>query len=96
MLTNIYRYEFAPPIAIDEVEATLLLALTAAETLHGASQVRLDAEHAFDPVLRVCVMNAATEVGRDLNKLFAGFLSREFGAGAFRVERIAPEPSPAV
>lgn len=96
MLTNIYRYEFAPPIAIDEVEATLLLALTAAETLHGASQVRLDAEHAFYPVLRVCVMNAATEVGRDLNKLFAGFLSREFGAGAFRVERIAQEPSPAV
>ena len=96
MLTNIYRYEIAEPVAIGEVEDTLLLALAAAENLHGASQVRLDAEHAFDPVLRVCVVNAATDVGRDLNKLFAGFLTREFGASAFRVERIAPAPTTTV
>jgi len=88
MLCNLYRYEFCEAVAIEEVEATLMLALSAAETLHGASQVRLDAEHAFDSVLRVCVINAATRVGRDLNKLFAGFLTREFGAGRFHVERL--------
>jgi hypothetical protein len=96
MLQDLYRFEFPSGVAIEEIEASLLLALAAAETLHGASQVRLDAEHAFDPVLRVCVVNAATAVGRDLNKLFVGFLTREFGAGAFRVERIAPEPAAAV
>jgi hypothetical protein len=92
MLQDLYRFEFDAGVAIEEIESSLLLALTAAETLHGASQVRLDAEHAFDPVLRVCVINAATTVGRDLNKLFAGLLTREYGAGGFRVERIASEP----
>jgi len=89
MLSNLYRYEFVESIPIEEIEATLILALAAAENLHGASQVRLDAEHAFDAVLRVCVINAATAVGRDLNKLFAGFLAREFGAAAFHVERLS-------
>lgn len=88
MLSNMYRYEFDSAVAIEEIEATLVLALAAVENLHGASQVRLDAEHAFDAVLRVCVINAATRVGRDLNKLFAGFLTREFGSGGFHVERL--------
>jgi len=88
MLSNVYRYEFSTSVAIEEAESTMLLALAAAESLHGASEVRLDAEHAFDPVLRVCVINAATRVGQDLNKLFAGFLAQEFGAGRFHVERL--------
>ncbi|HEY3787615.1 MAG TPA: hypothetical protein VGL71_02115 [Urbifossiella sp.] len=88
MLSNVYRFEFGDAVAIEEIEGTLLLALAAAEDLHG-SQVRLDGEHAFDAVLKVCVINAATAVGRDLNKLFAGFLAREFGAAAFHVERLA-------
>jgi len=91
MLNNLYRFQFAESVAIDDAEATLMLALAAVESLHGASQVRLDAEHAFDPVLRVCVVNAATRVGRDLNKLFAGFVAREFGAEAFRVQRIGEQ-----
>ncbi len=96
MLSNVYRYEFTGSASMVDVEATLMLALTAVENLHGATQVRLDAEHAFDPVLRVCVVNAATQVGRDLNKLFAGFLAREFGAEAFRVTRIVtPQAVPA-
>ena len=93
MLTNVYRYEFTETVAVEDAEATLLLALAAVENLHGASQVRLDAEHAFDPALRVCVVNAATRVGRDLNKLFAGFLAREFGTKEFKVERISSEPT---
>jgi hypothetical protein len=95
MLNNLYRYEFDDSVAIEDAEATLMLALAAVENLHGASQVRLDAEHALDPVLRVCVINAATRVGRDLNKLFAGFVTREFGAEAFRVTRIEAESHPA-
>jgi len=97
MLNNVYRYSFGETVELNEVEATLTLALAAVENLHGASQVRLDAEHAFDPVLRVCVINATTRVGRDLNKLFAGFVTSEFGAQAFRVTRIdSTQPTPAL
>jgi hypothetical protein len=40
------------------------------------------------PAARTCVVDTGTEVGRDINRLFCGFLRREFGGGAFRVERL--------
>jgi hypothetical protein len=95
MTVDSYRYSFAPEVPAAEVEATLLLALFAVEALHGEAQVRLDAAHALDPGGRACVIDAASVVGRDLNRVFVGFLRREFGAGAFRVERggvAAPGP----
>ncbi len=68
---------------------SLLLARFAVESLHGEARVLLDASHAFDPDLRACVIDAATQVGRDVNRLFAGFLRREFGPDSFRVEGVA-------
>ena len=88
MRLEIFRYTFAPSVPAEEIEATLLLAILAAESLHGASQVRLDAAHYLDPATHACVIDAGTAVGRDLNRLFAGFITREFGADAFRVERL--------
>src|SRR5262249_15574154 len=43
MSRELYRYTFAPEVPPEEVEATLLLALFAVESLHGEAQVRLDA-----------------------------------------------------
>ena len=84
----LYRYAFAIDIPIEEIEASLLLAVMAAESLHGQSQTRLDVAHFLDPRKRACVIDAGTRVGRDLNRLFVGFLQREFGADGFRVERV--------
>src|SRR5262245_46043802 len=99
MTRELYRYQFGPQAPPEEVEATLVLALFAAESLHGEAQVRLDASHYLDAGGRACVIDASTAVGRDLNRVFVGFLRREFGADAFRVERLgaapAPEPAPA-
>jgi hypothetical protein len=67
---------------------TTLPRLLATEALHGQAQVRLDAAHAVDADKRSCAVDASTTVGRDLNRLFAGFVTREFGADAFEVERI--------
>ena len=40
-----------------------------------------------------------TAVGRDLNRLFVGFVRREFGPDSFRVTRVEPaalrQPEPA-
>jgi hypothetical protein len=89
----LYRYQFAADVPVEEIEATLLLTLFAVESLHGESQTRLDAAHHFDTDRRACVIDATTAVGRDLNRLFIGFLRREFDADAFRVERIREKPA---
>lgn len=84
---GIYRYSFASSVQFEEVEASLVLAVFAAESLHGESRVRLDAGHALDTDKRQIVIDATTQVGRDLNRIFVGFVSREFGADVFEVER---------
>jgi hypothetical protein len=89
MSKDLYRYEFAEDVRLEEAEASLLLALFGVESLHGEAQVKRDAAHAFDQEQRCCVIDASSAVGRDLNRLFAGFLAREFGRASFRVERIA-------
>ena len=88
MSTEIYRYKFATTVPFAEAESSLVLAIMAAESLHGQSQVRLDASHAADANKRCCVIDASTPVGRDLNRLFIGFINREFGPDSFTVERI--------
>jgi hypothetical protein len=92
MSQDVYRYRFTQDTPMEEVEITLMLAVLAAESLHGAAQVRLDAGHCLDAAQRACVIDAGTEVGRHLNRLFVGFLRQEFGADAFRVERLAEAP----
>jgi hypothetical protein len=51
MSRELYRYSFPPHVPIEEVEATLLLAIWGTESLHGEAQVRLDAAHLLDGFL---------------------------------------------
>jgi hypothetical protein len=88
MSSDLFRYQFIPSVPSGELEATLVLAILATESLHGVSQVRLDAAHAFDADRRICIIDARSEVGRDLNRLFVGFVTREFGDSAFEVRRV--------
>ena len=94
MSQEIYRYRFSPQVLVEDIEVSLVLALFATESLHGESQVRLDASHHLDGDQRACVIDASTPVGRDLNRLFVGFLGREFGPDSFQVERVNCMPSP--
>jgi hypothetical protein len=92
MTTELYRYDFEETVPIEDIEASLLLAVWSCEALHGEAQVRLDAAHYLDPAERACVIDANTPVGRDVNKLFVAFLRREFGADTFHVRRISKSP----
>jgi hypothetical protein len=94
MPADLYRYQFDAAIPAEEVETTLVLSIFAVEALHGESQTRLDAGHALDPKKRAVVIDATTPVGRDLNRVFIGFVTREFGSGSFRVERVQQKPRP--
>lgn len=86
MSADVYRYEFPSEIAFEEVQASLVLATMGVESLYGLPQVRLDAGYAIDAGQRRIAIDARTPVGRDLNRLFAGFVLREFGPDSFRVE----------
>lgn len=88
MTSDLYCYQFAPQVPIEDLENSLLLALLATESLHGVAETRLDVAIYFDRAQRACVIDAETQVGRDLNKLFIGFLRLEFGADAFRAARV--------
>ncbi len=94
MTEDLYRYSFDETVPTEEIESALLLAVWGCESLHGDAQTRLDAAHFFDPDQRACVIDARSEVGRDLNRLFMGFISREFSSGAFDVQRVSKSPAP--
>lgn len=84
---EVYCYRFTSGVSMSAVEELLLLAVLAAECLHGSAVVRLEAVFCLDEQKRSCVVDATTAVGRDLARIFAGFVTREFGEDAFRVER---------
>ena len=98
MNRELYRYNFNAEVPLHDIEDSLLLAVLATESLHGRALVRLDASFCLDGARRSCVVDAATDVGRAIARIFTGFLTREFGEEAFKVERIAAEPpiSPAM
>ena len=93
MERDVYSYAFQSTVPSEDVEAALLLAALAAESLHGEAQVRLDAGYFFDKERRLCAVDASKAVGKDFNRLFLGFLSRECGADAFSVERVDVVPN---
>jgi hypothetical protein len=88
MNRELYRYCFNNKVPFSEVEESLLLAVLAAESLHGRSLVRLDASFCLDSHKSTCVVDAASDVGRSIARIFTGFLTREVGEEAFRVERV--------
>jgi len=91
MDTRSYRYEFHEGVSLQEVEETLMLAALAVESLHGRSQLRLDAAFRLDKAARTCVVDARSDVGRSIARIFTGFLTREFGEDGFKVRKIAGE-----
>lgn len=94
MSKEIYRYDFSHKVPLEDVEASLLLAIFGTESLHGESQVRLDASHFVDTQKKSCVIDSSTPVGRDINRLFVGFLRREFEECDFSVERVTDRKHP--
>jgi hypothetical protein len=91
MESFLYRYRFIDSLDISEVQATVTLSVLATESLHGESRVRLETRHNFDSPNRTCEIDDTSEVGQDLNRLFLGFVSREFGQESFQVERVASD-----
>lgn len=93
MARDIYRYSFGDKIPMGEAEESLMLAVLAAECIHGHSALRLAGAFVFDPAKRSCVIDGSTEIGRHIAAIFTGFLGKQFGDESFRVERLEKEKS---
>jgi hypothetical protein len=84
---TVYRLAFEIPVDMETVEETLLLAILAVGCLYGDAAVRLDAGYAIDADARVVVLDASTDIGRAVARIFIGFCTREFGDDTFSVVR---------
>lgn len=81
------HFAFDESVPMPEVEETLRLALLAAQSLHGEDRLRLEAHVQVDHLRHQCLVDTSAEVGRTLALIFAGYVRREFGSEAVRVER---------
>ena len=87
MPSDAYRYQFSENVDLRDVEDTLLLSVLAVEGIHGEARVRMDAHYEVDKAVRTVAIDSRTEVGRHLNAVFTSFVIREFGPGAFSLQR---------
>jgi hypothetical protein len=88
MSQTVYRYQFNKKVPLQEVEDSLMLAVLAAEGIHGRSRLQLDAKFLLDKGKKTCVIDAGNEVGIHIACIFTEFLSRQFGEQAFQVKRV--------
>jgi hypothetical protein len=88
MNQEVYQYHLDTVIPIGAVKESLYLAVMATESVYGRSHVRLDAIFSMDNKKRLCSVDASTDVGRHIAKIFTGFLTSEFGEDKFSVKRI--------
>ena len=92
MTAQWYRFTISERADFMEAEATLHLAILAAEGLYGESRVRMDVSYIADETRSVICIDGATPTGDATVRIFASLLSREFGPDGFSVRREA-EPS---
>jgi len=87
MLLSTIQFVFEPDVSLAQAEMSLHLAMFAVEGLIGRVRVRLEAKYHLDESNRAIVIDTHGPVGRMIARVFTGLLLREFGEGAFRVER---------
>ena len=86
MTPHSYRYVFDRVVRFDEVRDTLQLALLAVESMYGRTAVRLSCSCDVDEPSNAIAIDTASEIGRRLNEVFAGYISREFGDDAVVIQ----------
>ncbi|NLF17830.1 MAG: hypothetical protein GX595_11325 [Lentisphaerae bacterium] len=89
MNETVYRYQFEPDVPMEEAETSLVMAIIAAEALHGQPAVRLSLRYLFSEEKRACVIDGYNEIALHVVLVFTQFLLRQFGDDAFQVTQPA-------
>ena len=82
-----YQFEFNKTADMAAVENALLMAVIAAEGIHGRSRVNLEANFNTNQAVRTCLVNADNQVGEDIAKVFTEFLNLDIGEDTYRITR---------
>lgn len=85
MVRTVYKFTFDDSIAMDDVERILALSTIPVESIHGESAMLVDGRFAVNKRRRTCLMDAESQLGNDLARVFTGFLNVK-AAGSFRVD----------
>lgn len=88
MTSGVYRFRLQADVPLEEAEMSLQLAILAAEGLFGGARVRMEAGYRVDEPQRALLVDARTEVGSAVVRIFTAFLTREFGEARFEVRRV--------
>lgn len=88
MRTDVFRFTFTPAVNMLEAEATLQLAIVAAEGLFGEARTRMDAAYLVDAPRASMLVDGNTSVGNAVIRIFTAFATHEFGADAFSIRRV--------
>jgi len=80
-----YRYEFDESISFEEAQETLVLSRIAVASALGESRARLEIADCTHPNERCIEISANSVAGQMLNRIFTGYLAREFTPNGFRV-----------
>ena len=87
MIRTAYRFSFEPEVSMVDVEKALALSTVAVESIHGEQAMMIDGKFTVLKRARICLIDAETQLGCDLARVFAGFLSTSSG-GCFRTEMV--------
>ncbi len=94
-MREFYRFRFTDAVESGQIAQRLLLAAINVENLVGEARMRLDAWFHIDRAARLVEIDRGSEVGRAIARLFARYLSKEFGDASYAVERIEGPDEPA-
>ena len=82
-------YRFKPHVPLQDVQETLLLAVLAAEGLHGPAIQEANLCYGVNADLHALAICAGDKAGRDVVRIFTNFVRREFGGDALDVTILA-------
>lgn len=85
MIRTVYKFTFDDGVAMDEVERILALSTIPVESIHGESAMLIDGRFTVNKRRRICLIDAESQLGNDLVRVFTGFLNASAG-GSFRVD----------
>lgn len=86
MIRKSYKFTLAQEIEARDIRTWLFLAIKAAESIHGETSLKLGFSFCLNAKRRVCFVDAGTEIGSVIAKVFAGFLSVVYGDSSFVVQ----------
>lgn len=87
MRRTAYRFSFEPDIEMSDVLKAMMLSTIAVEAIYGESAMMTDGKFDVCKRHRQCIIDAETQLGADLAKVFARFMNLHSG-GCFSTEFI--------